>query len=141
MEGSSIKLDHFCEVSGFLCLHYYDYDDDDDDYEDDDDDANYDDDYENDDDKMRKGNLDLNTLSIKLFSALFEFWITWLPRGVLEGYFKISDDDYDDDYEMTMIIIILIMIMIMIMIMRGHLQRRSEVAASSNSSSNLRWGV
>ena len=97
MEGSSIKLDHFCEVSGFLCLHYYDYDDDDDDdYEDDDDDANYDDDYDNDDDKMRKGNLDLNTLSIKLFSALFEFWIVWLARGVLEGYFKISDDEYDD---------------------------------------------
>ena len=92
LEGSSIKLDHFCEVSGFLCLHYYDYDDeDDDDYEDDDDDANYDDDYENDDDKMRKGNLDLNTLSIKLFSALFEFWIVWLARGVLGRYFKRCD--------------------------------------------------
>ena len=47
-------------------------------------------------------NLNLNTFSIKLFSALFEFWIVWLARGVLEGYFKICGDDYDDyddDYD------------------------------------------
>ena len=53
----------------------------------------FDDNFDNkdfdDNDEMK--NLNLNTFSIKLFSALFEFWIVWLARGVLGRYFKSCD--------------------------------------------------